>query len=206
VFLFSGIELDQVVYAFLVMGVTALTLGTVGIAFSTWLPRTLPATVAAYAAAFLLVAGSLAYGLLFPTDADPAATTLPAPPVVTYLGPIVPLVTIANNAPIVGGYGVRFPTVSALTPGNVVCKGTGTSQTCLPTASSGPIGVAGGSSFGPVPPTGTTLPTGPFKGWQYWQASVAMQLAICLVALLLSALRLPPVRRLRWFGRVRSAD
>ena len=36
VFLFGGIELDQVVYAFLVTLVTALMLGVLGIAFSTW--------------------------------------------------------------------------------------------------------------------------------------------------------------------------
>src|SRR3977135_2570351 len=42
VFLFGGIELDQVIYAFLLTAVTALTLASIGIAFSTWLRRTLP--------------------------------------------------------------------------------------------------------------------------------------------------------------------
>jgi ABC-2 type transport system permease protein len=202
VFLFGGIELDQVVYAFVVMGVTALTLGTLGIAFSTWLRRTLPATVAAYAAAFVLLAGSFAYGILFPTTADPAATTMPPPPVATYIGPIVPLITIASSGPL-SGYGVRFssPTTAA-TKGGLACStGPNGLQTCSTvnglTGSIGP----GGSPFGPQPTdvTGTILQSGPFKGWQYWQASVAMQLAICLVAVLLSAFLLPPVRRLRWW-------
>src|SRR5207253_2643437 len=52
VFLFGGIELDQVVYAFAVTGATALMLGLVGIAFSSFFRRTLAATVAAYGTAF----------------------------------------------------------------------------------------------------------------------------------------------------------
>jgi len=106
VFLFGGIELDQVLVAFLVTAVSALTLGIIGIACSTAFRRTLPATVAAYGAAFVLLAGSLLYGLLFPTTVDPQSTTVPAPPALTYLSPIIPLVTIATNAPI-SGYGVR---------------------------------------------------------------------------------------------------
>src|SRR5713226_4971181 len=46
VFLFGGIELDQVLYSFLVTIVAAFALGLIGIAFSTWLRRTLAATVA----------------------------------------------------------------------------------------------------------------------------------------------------------------
>jgi ABC-type transport system involved in multi-copper enzyme maturation permease subunit len=200
VFLFGGIELDQVLYAFVVMAVTALTLGTIGIAFSTWLRRTLPATVAAYATAFVLLAGTLVYGLLFPTVADQQSTTVPAPPVVTYLGPIVPLITIATSAPVTGGYGIRYPSGGGNSSGGFICSGPNSgTKTCVPTATGGTIGVPGGGPFTiPTQDTGTTLPTGPFTGWQYWQASVAMQLGISLLALLLSAFLLPPVRRLRW--------
>jgi ABC-2 type transport system permease protein len=209
VLLFGGIELDQVFYAFLVMGVTALTLGTLGIAFSTWLRRTLPATVAAYGAAFLLLAGTLIFGLLFPTVADPKSTTPPAPPVVTYLGPIIPLLTIATNVPVNSSgspYGVRYPS-QTFGSGGFSCSSIGNGpQTCVG-SSGAPIAVVGGQPFlgGPLQGTGTALPTGPFKGWQYWQASVAMQLAICLLALAVSALLLPPVRRRRWLGKERPA-
>jgi ABC-type transport system involved in multi-copper enzyme maturation permease subunit len=209
VFLFGGIELDQVLYAFLVMGVTALTLGTLGIAFSTWLRRTLPATVAAYGAAFVLLAGTLLYGLLFPTVVDPKSTTPPAPPVITYLGPILPLLTIATNAPANAGgipYGLRYPSQSFGGSG-YSCSSTGNGpQTCVGIANT-PVAVVGGQPFfgGPLQGTGTALPTGPFKGWQYWQASVAMQLGICLVAVTISALLLPPVRRRRWLGKERPA-
>jgi ABC-2 type transport system permease protein len=203
VFLFGGIEMDQVVAAFVLMAVTALTLGTLGIAFSTLLRRTLPATVAAYAAAFLLLAGSYVYGYLFPTVADPAATTPPAPPVATYVGPIIPLLTIATNAP-VPAYGIRYPNGLTVNGGGFSCGSTnGAPQTCVPIATNG-IGVTSGLPFAPsAPTTGTTLPNGPFKGWQYWQASVFMQIAICLAAVLWSALLLPPVRRFRFLPRLR---
>jgi ABC-2 type transport system permease protein len=206
VFLFGGIELDQVLYAFVVMAVTALMLGTIGIAYSTWLRRTLPATVAAYATAFVLVAGTPVYGLLFPTTADPLSTTAPSPPVVTYLGPIVPLLTIATSEPVGNGYGIRYST-TINGGGAFTCTSTPAGgNACFPTGTAPAINFSGGPSFTqPTKDTGTTLPTGPFKGWQYWQASVAMQLCICLFALLLSAFLLPPVRRLRWLGRARPA-
>ena len=199
VFLFGGIELDQVLDAFIVTAVTALTLGTLGIAFSTWLKRTLPATVAAYAAAFVLLAGGLVYGQLFPTEFDPNSTPVPAPPVVSYLGPIVPLLTIATNAPVAGGYGVRGGSSLSAGGSSVTCATTGTGvQSCFQTGPNGQPFVAA------VQGGGTALPTGPFKGWQYWQASVAMQLVICVVALVASALLLPPVRRLRRFSLARG--
>ncbi len=203
VFLFGGIELDQVLYAFVLTAVTALTLGSLGIAFSVWLRRTLPATVAAYAAAFVLLAGSLVYGLLFPTVADPTATTLPSPPVASYVGPLVPLITIATSAPVSGGYGVRYSqNTSFSNGGNVVCASSGGPPVCYPAGGSAQVLQGPNGPFGPGSQvSGTTLPAGPFKGWQYWQASIAMQLAICLGALLLSGLMLPPVRRLRWFRR-----
>jgi ABC-2 type transport system permease protein len=196
VFLFGGVEIDQVAEAFLVMAVSALTLGALGIAFSTWIRRTLPATVAAYGAGFVLIAGSLVYGLLFPTDVGPNATTLPSPPVATYLGPIVPLVTIATDAPMYANYGLRGNLGGYGGGSGIACSSNGVVQSCFAT------GAKGQMLFNLQPTSGGTLPTGPFRGWQYWQASVAMQLAICLVAIVLSALALPPVRR---FGRRRSS-
>ena len=204
VFLFGGIELDQVFQSFLLMAVTALTLGAIGIAFSSCFRRTLPATVSAYAAALVLLAGSPVYGLLFPVTADPLATTLPSPPVVSYLGPIIPLLSIAANAP-PEGFGVRLPNGSGVSNGGVSCMSTnGGPQTCVQANTGGPIPVVAGQPFVARPPvTGTTLPTGPFKGWQYWQASIAMQLAICLLAIVVSALLLPPVRRFGFLRRPR---
>src|SRR5216683_2504913 len=92
----------------LVTIVAALALGLIGIAFSTWLRRTLAATVASYMAAFLLVFGTVAFGMIFPTKIDPKSTIPPAPPAVTYLSPIVPLVAIADNGQPLVPYLIRY--------------------------------------------------------------------------------------------------
>ena len=209
VFLFGGIEVDQVLYTFLVTIVTALTLGIIGIAFSTWLRRSLAATVAAYVAAFVLLFGSVAYGLLLPTVVDTNATKAPAPPAITYLSPFVPLLWISGMGPtILSSYGVRYTNgypnggqylssggttfCQPIQGGGTVCSGTG-----------GPNFVGKGA-FSPVQlqsQTGTSIPSGLFEGWQPWQATIVMQLGICLVALLASAFLLPPVRRLPWRRR-----
>jgi ABC-2 type transport system permease protein len=197
VFLFGGIELDQMLYGFLVTGVTALTLGLLGIAFSTLFRRTLAATVVSYGAAFVLLVGSPAYGLLFPVDANPLATTIPAPPAITLLSPVIPLLNIATNQPL-GSYGVRYPNggPGVLLQGGSSCTGLpGGGTACSSSIPSGPVGK--GYFPGPTQSSGTTLPSGLFAGWQYWQASVVMQLVICLAALAFSAFLLPPVRRLR---------
>jgi hypothetical protein len=57
--------------------------------------------------------------------------------------------------------------------------------------------------IGPYPAqaSGTTIPSGLFRGWQYWQATVTLQLAICVVALILGAVLLSPIRHLPWRRR-----
>ena len=197
VFLFGGIELDQVLIAFLVTAVTALMLGIIGLACSTAFKRTLPATVSAYGATFILLAGSLLFGLLFPTDINPNATRAPAPPAVTYLSPILPLVVIGMNGPF-NGYGVRYGNFGIAQGGGMVCSATPNGvQSCYSTT------VPIGKGFIGQPPqqSGTTIPSGLFSGWQYWQATITMQLVIALAALILSALLLPPVRHLPWRRR-----
>ncbi len=201
VFLFGGIELDQVLYAFLVTAVTALTLGVIGIAFSTLFRRTVTATVAAYGVAFILLAGTPAYGLLFATEIEPTATTMPAPPAVTFLSPIIPLIVIATNQPI-NGYGVRYRAQGggpSLQSAGIACSSTnGGPPICYQVG--GPLG-SGAAVFYQPPQAPGTITTGLFAGWQYWQANVVMQLLICLIALSVSALVLPPVRRLPWRRR-----
>jgi len=192
VFLFGGIELDQVVYAFAVTGATALMLGLVGIAFSSFFRRTLAATVAAYGTAFVLLLGAFVYGYLFPIDVDPNALTAPSPPVITLISPVLPLYTIATNGPL-AGYGVRYSQ-------SQFQSGAQGNQYCAPTINGGVMCTSNGvgtgySAKGGVQSPGATLRTGLFQGWQYWQASIALQLMISAVALLLSALVLPPVRR-----------
>ena len=207
VFLFGGVELDQMLYAFLITGVTALMLGVIGIACSTIFKRTLASTVAAYGAAFVVLVGTLIYGQLFPVDIDPLSTTAPAPQAVTFISPVIPLLTIANNQP-VSGYGVRYPSNGGFSgaKGVVNC-------TTLPDGSQQCFGTAGSATSGPItvgpvpaqPTTGALITSGLFKGWQYWQASVVMQLMICAIALLVSAVLLPPVRRFGFRRPARTA-
>jgi len=194
VFLFGGIELDQVIYSFLVTAVTAMMLGFVGVAFSTMFRRSLAATVAAYGAAFVLLVGTLIYGLLLPTTVDPTSTVLPAPPAVTFISPALPLIVIATNQP-VSGYGYRYsgqgnnPGPLGIQSGGGSCFTSATGTVCK--GGGGPVQFAQSSS-------GAAIPSGLFKGWQYWQASIVMQLMICAVALGFAALTLPPVRRWRF--------
>jgi len=204
VFLFGGIEVDQVLYTFLVTIVTALTLGLMGIAFSTMLRRSLAATVASYVAAFVLLFGTLGFGLLFPTDVNPNAKKAPAPPAVTYLSPIIPLYTIANNGWPFTTYGIRYPIndVQLQQGGGTVCKPLPNGGMAC-SSSSGVAVPSGGYSTSQYPQqaTGTAIPSGLFEGWQGWQATIVMQLAICLIALLVSGFLLPPVRRFPWRRR-----
>ena len=198
VFLFGGIEFDQVAYAFIVTAVTAMTLGFVGVAFSTMFRRTLASTVASYATAFVLLVGAPVYGLLFPTNMDPKATTPPAPPAITLVSPVIPLLTIASNQP-VSGYGIRYP------GGQGPFSGSGAGVSCMPAPNGGTNCFStpySSSAFVLTANSATALPTGLFQGWQYWQASVVMQLMISLGALLFSALALPPVRRFHVRRRV----
>ena len=197
VFLFGGIELDQVVAAFALTGVTAMTLGFIGVAFSTIFKRTLAATVASYGAAFVLLLGSPGFGLLFPTEYGVNAQTIPAPPAVSFISPIVPLLVVASNQPLYP-YGVK-PTAAAQQQLNKALAGGGY---CATLANGGVTCSSNASPF----PTGraarnpsSTLPSGFMAGWQYWQASIVMQLVICVVAIAISALLLPPVRRLRFW-------
>ncbi|TMF54661.1 MAG: ABC transporter permease [Chloroflexi bacterium] len=206
VFLFGGIEIDQVLTAFLVCATTALTLGVLGILFSTAARRTLPSTVAAYVGAFLLVAGSMLWGQLFPTTIDPASTKAPAPPAVSYLSPILPLITIANQP--VSSYGIRNGNVPMNSGGfssgsaQVICKAGPAGNSCVTV--SGPNVVSGAGVVSP-PATVSTIPSGPFAGWQFWQATVVLQLVVVVIALIVSGLLLPPVRRLPWRKRAAPA-
>jgi hypothetical protein len=132
--------------------------------------------------------------MIFPTKIDPKSTSAPAPPAVTYLSPIVPLVAIADNGQPLVPYLIRYDysgIVAIQTSGGPICKPLSNGSTVCSSSSGliGPVATA----------TGTAIPSGPFAKWQYWQATVFLQLAIGLFALLVSAFLLPPVRRWpRW--------
>jgi len=207
VFLFGGIELDQVLTSFLVTLVAALTLGLIGIAFSAVLPRTLPSTVAAYGVGFILLAGTYVYGLVFPTIIDPTAvataTVAPAPPAITYLSPIESLVAISDGT--IGSYGIRYGN-SPIYSGGGGCSTVGGVTSCY----SAPMVAPGRFSKGFISaqPLGSdsAIASGSFMGWQFWQATVTLELAIGLIALAASAFFLSPVRRLPWQRRAPAAE
>jgi ABC-type transport system involved in multi-copper enzyme maturation permease subunit len=202
VFLFGGIEVDQVLYAFLITVVAALTLGVIGIAFSTWLRRSLAATVAAYVGAFVLLFGTLGYGLIFPTSVDAKATKAPAPPAITFLSPMLPLLYVAGNGQLPFSYGIRDNGSYLYQGGGTVCGiSPGGTKVCSSTSNPGPIAISSSGFTNITTGSSSTIPSGLFEGWQPWQATIVMQLGICLVALLASAFLLPPVRRLPWRRR-----
>jgi hypothetical protein len=111
---------------------------------------------------------------------------------------------IAGDGQLLGFYGVRYPNnvYPSGGPGaGTVCQTTGGgSTTCYPGTTGGAVVGKGGFVQIAQAPSGA-IPSGLFEGWQYWQATIVMQLAICLVALLASAFLLPPIRRLPWRRR-----
>jgi len=165
-----------------------------------------------YGAAFVLMVGCLVYGLLFPTEINASASSMPAPPAVTMLSPIPTLVTIATNQPI-PCYGTRYS--NSAKDVNLRSGGGGgvyyapqsgaSSMLCIATSggyqtSAVPMFATSKGGYGPSTSgasTGTKITSGLFQNWQYWQASVVMQLVICFFALALSAFILPPIRRFR---------
>jgi ABC-type transport system involved in multi-copper enzyme maturation permease subunit len=56
-FLFGGVSETELILAFIILAVTAVTLGAVGMFFSTLVDRTLTASVRAYTVAFIVVVG-----------------------------------------------------------------------------------------------------------------------------------------------------
>jgi ABC-2 type transport system permease protein len=193
VFLFGGIELDQVLAAFLVTLVGALTLGVLGIAFSSLVPRTLASTVGAYAAGFILVAATYMVGIVFPTIVETTAKEPAAPPLVSYLSPVEALRSIADGS--LNGYGVRYTNGAIDSSAGACSTANGVTQCYAIPVGAGKLGLAA-----PVQSSGTAIPSGPFKGWQFWQATIVMQLAICVLALAISSYLLPPIR---WRARRR---
>ncbi|HAF19925.1 MAG TPA: hypothetical protein DCK96_09290, partial [Chloroflexi bacterium] len=116
--------------------------------------------------------GTVAFGMVFPTKIDPKSTSVPAPPAFTYLSPIVPLVAIADNGQPLVNYLIRYDYpngILAIQTGGSVCKPLGNGGMVC-SSSAGPIGPV-------VTATGTAIPSGPFAKWQYWQATIFLQLA-----------------------------
>jgi hypothetical protein len=117
---------------------------------------------------------------------------------------MISLAWIAGDGGLLGAYGVRysngFINGGGSGPGTVCQTTVGGGTTCYSGSPSVPY-VGKGGFVQIAQSSGSAIPSGLFEGWQYWQATIVMQLAICLVALLASAFLLPPVRRLPWRRR-----
>ena len=200
VFLFGGIEADQLMTAFLVTVVSALALGSIGICCSTLVRRTTMATVLAYGAAFFLLFATPAWGLIFPTQVDPStARQSAAPPAITYASPLIGLSWVAGpGAPLTwldaiagGQYGIRYqyqngPISTPYFKGAVLVPRAVVASSYLPIYSQ---------------PVTSKIPSGPFAGWLSWQATITLQAALAILALAVSAAVLPPIRRFPWRRR-----
>jgi ABC-type transport system involved in multi-copper enzyme maturation permease subunit len=207
VFLFGGIEADQLAIALLVTIVSALALGSIGILCSTVAQRSTAATVLAYGVAFSLAFGTIAYGLVHPTRVNPTtATQPPAPPAIVYASPIYGLSWVAGaGAPISwldaisgGRFGVRYE-YNKTTP--IPLAKAAAAQAAAGRGLAAPVPATAYTSTVYAPATTTKVASGLFAGWQYWQATIALEGALAILALALSAVLLPPVRRYPWRRR-----
>jgi len=189
VFLFGGIDLDQVLSVVVIGLVTALALGSFGLLCSTIARRSTAATVASYGCAFLLLFGTLIAGVFFPAVYRPGAPEPAAPPIYVLASPITALGTSLPQIPNVTFF---FPTVTPF----VRTAATATR-----------LDARGGKDYSILPYTPQPIfrrpdvvPSGPFKDWRVWQAFSVINLALVVTSLgasilLLRGRPIVPVRR-----------
>jgi ABC-type transport system involved in multi-copper enzyme maturation permease subunit len=185
VFLFGGIELDQVLIVLLIGVVTAVTLASIGLLCSTVARRATGATVASYALAFVLLFGTLLTAQLtyksssIPTNVRAQAPSVPLPPPayiyaspVTAISATVPQSFLASMAGLTRfgfqspGYGYSYATATAMGPGGQMVT-----STVQPGFSSNARTAA------------DVIPNGLFKKWHVWQAFTLINLVLAALAL-----------------------
>lgn len=183
VFLFGGIELDQVLVVLLIGLVTAVTLASLGLLCSTIARRATGATVASYALAFVLLFGTLLTAQLT-YDSKPRRGVVALPPAPTYIF-ASPVTAISATVPqsflgsMVGlsrfgfgssgyGYATSYATPQAL-------------------PARGPVQIQPAPGVPPNVNTRTVapdiIPSGLFKKWHIWQAFTAINLVLAALAL-----------------------
>jgi hypothetical protein len=192
VFLFGGIELDQVLIVLLIGLVTAITLASLGLLCSTIARRSTGASVASYALAFVLLFGTvLAAQLTYDSKPNPNAQKLllrsgpvtPTPPVyifaspVTAIGATVPQGFLAGMAQTqrygfgysLYGYSGAYATTTAMGPDGRMMTSTVPAPGISPKVSKGTAA--------------DVIPSGLFKKWHVWQAFTAINLLLAGLAL-----------------------
>jgi ABC-type transport system involved in multi-copper enzyme maturation permease subunit len=189
VFLFGGIELDQVLIVLLIGLVTAVTLASLGLLCSTIARRATGATVASYALAFLLLFGTLLTAQLTynstPTNVKALARSLPvtpAPPAYIFASPVTAISATVPQSFLASMVGMsRF---------GIGYSGYGYSGSYTTTTSTGPDGRVMTSTMPvQVSPNARTapaldvIPRGLFKKWHVWQAFTLINLVLAALAL-----------------------
>ncbi|MFN2463030.1 MAG: ABC transporter permease [Candidatus Dormibacteria bacterium] len=204
VFLFGGIEVDQVVVVTLLVMVSALSVGAIGIFCSCFIRNAIGSTAAAFLLTVVFLAGPMLLPLFLTAVTTPRSFLVNRGTPVYQLGePFYTLaVTLAPPNTINGGNVVSRGTVSpslshAAGPTTVCNSLPGGGQECHSvvngqTFSSGPVGAAQDASIpaGNVIMAGDMVTEGPIKGWHAWQVFVVLNVLLSALLLTLSTILL----------------
>ncbi|MEA2682017.1 MAG: type transport system permease protein [Chloroflexota bacterium] len=194
IFLFGGVEVDQVLVTTLVVMVTAIGLGSVGIFCSALIRNTIGSTVVAYILSFvLLVAPAILPFFITAVTAPQSFLQQRGQPIYQLGEPFYTMTaTLApastNNRTVAIGGVVSGGTVCTSTPnGGTQCKSTGG---VVSPGLGGPIAVPAtpGLPVGSVVLQGDEIVEGPLQHWHAWQIFTIMDIAMAALLLFLSTL------------------
>lgn len=181
VFLFGGVELPQVSGVAVILGVTAVVVGAIGLLCSTALRRPTAATVFAYVIAFLYVTVPIGTSVIWPASpgftsvqqyvqiANPAfaiASTLLDTPV---RSPTAPSTTIVTSPTPASGPSGFAQVCSGGGGGPVVCSSTPLNSQVLPATITKPA------------PETDRIQAGLFKAWPIWQAYTFVSAIVVII-------------------------
>jgi hypothetical protein len=113
VLVFGGVAPEELLQALVLMLVTALTFGMIGLLCSALVRRTITATILAYAIVLLMIAGSY-FAVALGTAAHPNQT--PAPSRLVALSPFSAMVSIVAQGMQPGGGAVTMPALGMAMP------------------------------------------------------------------------------------------
>jgi ABC-2 type transport system permease protein len=157
VFMYGGATVDDLVRQQIVLLVTALGLGAIGLFFSALIKRTQAATVLTYCAVLFLTIGTVLIWIFFSILAqrDSVGATRRAPEQILWVNPALAMIDVVAGTE-AGGFGSWTAMLSQISGedvtnagGGVICKG----NVCFQTDSNGNI-IGPGSAVpggGPVP-------------------------------------------------------
>jgi ABC-type transport system involved in multi-copper enzyme maturation permease subunit len=183
-FIFGGVGPEDLVRGYLVVAVTGIGLGSMGVWCSAALKRTQAATVSAFVVTALLVVGlSAAWAVIESRDRPPNA-----PEALLYLNPFAAQTDVICQA-----------------SGSVCVVSDVLNRTTQPQDNTGidvgPAVPASGAGFGGPGPAVFVQP--PTHGGDFWPKSVLVYLVLTAIALAGAAQSVSPTRRWHWPSRQR---